>query len=337
MRSHLWLLCSLALLGGLAGCSQPSAGGPEADMARYCQAHGESAGSQTADAGPGLGWFQLGTLLSAAQDGPAPTTVEADGEALTVDLAEDELVGPAYLTRRGPAYRDDFWRSAGRDAKELPASIWYDSKQLIREPIFWVGMGVAGVAGIAINATGVDETVADQTDGHRHLNKTFDGIGGFFGSPAVHFPLAGAMYAAGYYIEDDKLFETSKTLINALAINGIITQGLKWAVRTESPNGDELGWPSGHTSSTFTFATVMYRAYGPYVGVPLLAFAGFVGYERIDARNHDFSDVISGMVIGITVGYLVGNEHEHRIFGMEPAPYVDPETGAFGLALRKEW
>ena len=93
---------------------------------------------------------------------------------------------------------------------------------------------------------------------------------------------------------DVKSYETSKTLISALIINGLADIALKEAVRTRSPNGDPLGWPSGHTSSSFTVATVIYEEYGPLAGVPLFAFASFVGYERIDARNHDFSDVISG-------------------------------------------
>jgi membrane-associated phospholipid phosphatase len=111
---------------------------------------------------------------------------------------------------------------------------------------------------------------------------------------------------------------------------------LKLALRTESPNGDEMGWPSGHTSSSFAFATYLANEYGPWVGVPAYAFAAFVGYERVDARNHDFSDVISGAFIGIAVGHAVYRNHQPKVLGMDIIPYVHPE-GAVGIALCKEF
>ena len=79
------------------------------------------------------------------------------------------------------------------------------------------------------------------------------------------------------------------------------------------------------------------EAYGPWVGVPMFAFASFVGYERIDARNHDFSDVISGALIGIAIGHAVSQNHQTRILGMEILPFANPRTGAVGLALTRSW
>ena len=78
------------------------------------------------------------------------------------------------------------------------------------------------------------------------------------------------------------------------------------------------------------------EAYGPWVGVPAYAFASYVGFERLDARNHNFSDVISGALIGIAIGYAVGEKHKPKILGMDVVPYVD-DRGAAGLALLKNW
>jgi len=272
-------------------------------------------------------WLTLGAALAAG-------SANADTAGDVQDPPGDYTPWPY---RVGPAYPDDDWRSFGRDVRELPETIWDDTKAVFTDPVALVGILAAGAAGIAINATGVDDAVAKRTDGHRQLCKEADGIGGFFGSPAFHFPLAAVMYGAGLVGDDTKLYETSKTLMNALAINGTFTLLLKWATRTESPNDDENGWPSGHTSSSFCVATVMHKTYGPWVGVPLFAFAGYVGYERIDARNHDFSDVVSGMLIGIAVGHAVANNHETKVLGMEVIPYADPATGAVGLGLMKAW
>ena len=81
----------------------------------------------------------------------------------------------------------------------------------------------------------------------------------------------------------------------------------------------------------------MYEAYGPWVGIPLFAFAGFVGYERLSARNHDFSDVIGGAFLGIAIGHAVAKNHIPKIFGFHVLPYTDPRRGGVGIALHKRF
>ncbi|MCJ7544594.1 MAG: phosphatase PAP2 family protein [Phycisphaerae bacterium] len=276
---------------------------------------------------------------------------DAGGDWLSVgaQLAQTERAaeapaapaGAAYVPwqeRRGPAYPGDFWHSFGRDAKELPATLWDDTKVTFTSPTSWILFGLAGAAGIALHGNNGDDQVADHYTRHgSQLNTFWDSVGDAGGNPGTHFALAGAAYLCSLAKGDTKTYEVSKTLLNALIINGLFTEALKVAARTESPNGDEMGWPSGHASSSFCFATVMHEAYGPWVGVPLFGFATFVGYERIDARNHDFSDVISGALIGIAVGHAVSTHHQPRILGMDVIPYVNPEKGALGIALTKTW
>ncbi len=243
-----------------------------------------------------------------------------------------------WSKRRGPAHADDFWRSFGRDAKELPATIWDDTKYTFTDPWTLVALGGAAAAGIALDATNMNGTVADHyTKNGSQLSKCGDMIGDVGGNPGLHFGVAGAMYFGSLATGDVKTYEISKTLINALAINGLTTLALKGIVNNESPNGDPFGWPSGHTSSTFCLATVMHEAYGPKVGIPLFIFASFVGYERIDARNHDFNDVISGAIIGIAIGHAVMQNHQPRILGFDVIPWSDPANNAVGIALMKEF
>ena len=254
----------------------------------------------------------------------------------------DAAPGPGQYTpwrdRRGAAYAGEVWRSFGRDVKELPATIWDDTVATAKNPLSLGLLVATAVTGITLSGTnGNDQVERHFTRNSSQLNTFWDTVGDVGGNPGMHFAVAGAMYFTSLARSDIKTYEVSKTLINALAINGLVTLGLKGLVRTESPNGDEFGWPSGHTSSTFTFATVMYEAYGPWVGIPLFAFASYVGYERIDARNHDFSDVISGALIGIAIGHAVAQNHKMKIFGMDVVPYTDPSRGAVGVALTKQW
>ncbi len=94
------------------------------------------------------------------------------------------------------------------------------------------------------------------------------------------------------------------------------------------------------TSSAFTAAAVLNEYYGPWVGVPSLALAGLVGYQRIDSRVHDFSDVVFGAMMGYIVGTSIARNDKAEfpeLFGMKVLPYVDPYTGASGIALLKTW
>ena len=243
-----------------------------------------------------------------------------------------------WRQRRGPAWPGDFWRSFGRDAKELPATLWDDTTATFTNPWTWAGLGAAVAAGVTLDAANVNGCVADHYHKNRsQLNSFWDSVGDVGGNPGLHFAVAGAMYFTSLYQQDVKHYEVSKALINALAINGLTTLALKGVANSESPNGDDFGWPSGHTSSTFCFATVMHEAYGPWVGVPLFAFATFVGYERIDARNHDFHDVISGAMIGIAIGHAVYQNHQPKILGFDVMPYSDPARGTVGIALVKQF
>ena len=337
---HGWrLVWAAALAGSLAGgCDlrheNPFAGAPDLSARAVETAVGDypscspEADAAEAPAGKTLTWLELGRYMA--------VTIGADEPA-----EADEPAGLTYVhwkERRGPAFPGDLWRSFGRDVKELVPTMWDDTKATFADPWALVGLGLAGASGIAICASDADDSVADHYTEHgSQLSKCGDMIGDVGGNPGLHFAFAGAMYFTSLARDDVRNYEVSKALINALAINGLTTIALKGIARTDSPNGDPFGWPSGHTSSTFCLATVMHEAYGPWVGVPLFAFASFVGYERIDARNHDFSDVISGAFIGIAIGHAVMKNHKTRIAGMELIPLADPATGTVGIALAKKF
>ncbi len=286
-------------------------------------------GPAAAAAGPS--WLALGAAMADdAADRQGPSGAPGADPAHT---PVDRPYVPR-AERRGPAYPGRLWQSFGRDAKELLPMIWEDTVATATNPVSLVMLGMAGAAGITLNASEVDEKIAGHYERRGHqLNGFWDGVGDVGGNPGLHFALAGALYFGSLAAEDVKNYETSKTMLSALAINGITTLALKGAARTNAPNGDPCGWPSGHTSSSFCMATVVYEAYGPLWGVPAYAFAAYVGYERIDARNHDFSDVISGALIGVAIGHAVAANHRPKMFGMDVVPYVDSRRGGVGLAL----
>ena len=359
MRSILWTCAAAvaALAGAASEADAAIGGGYRGPGARTWGQTMVPLPAEPAPAAPR--WLSAPSGLAAAAWHPAPAepTVRTDamdedptwlamGEAIAADAAAaTRPAAPApppgqtyvpYAQRRGRAYPGDFWTSFGRDAKELLPMAWDDTKATATNPFSLVCLGLAGATGLALSGSNGDDQVERHFDRHHTLSKFWDGVGDVGGNPGTHFAVAGAMYILSGINGDTKTYEVSKTLLSALAINGLTTMALKVAVRTDSPNGDPLGWPSGHTSSSFCMATVLAESYGPWVGVPAFAFASFVGYERLAARNHDFSDVVSGALIGIAIGHAVSQHHKMKVFGMDVVPYADPRGGA-GLALSRRW
>jgi len=339
---------ALVVLAGLAGCGEPPdelfrqalrqrrAAPMAAPPARAAEAVGNEA-----DAEP--------TLFLATEMGSAPAAGEPAGPSARPDADADAAaaaeVAPdkpdlPYVPRRqrrGPAYPGDFWRSFGRDAQELPAMVWDDTVAAATDPGCLLLLAGAGVTGITLSGRGGNDQVEAHFTKHGHqLNTFWDTVGDVGGNPGTHFAVAGALYFGALARGDDRNYEVSKSLLSALSINGALTLAIKGAAHTEVPNGGENGWPSGHTSSSFCFAAVLHRHYGPWVGIPLYLGAAYVGYERIDAQNHDFHDVISGALIGLAIGHAVAAEHQPKVLGMDVLPYADPRGGV-GLALYKRW
>ncbi len=237
---------------------------------------------------------------------------------------------------RGPL--PGFWDTVKRDIKLMPRSMWEDTKKVYSDPGNLIILAGAGAVSLAVRNTGVDGKIDDS---HGKNNDTLkndwsDAIA-TMGNPGFHFALAGLWYLIGQQEQDTKTYEVGRTMFNALSITGVSTLVLKVAANTDSPNGEGNAWPSGHTSSSFAMAAVLNVSYGPWVGIPSYALAALAGFQRIDDQEHDFSDVIFGMALGIVVGHTVADGHRPQLFGGEITSYVSPDSGTSGIAWVKSF
>ncbi|MHC4442560.1 MAG: phosphatase PAP2 family protein [Planctomycetota bacterium] len=239
---------------------------------------------------------------------------------------------PTSDIERGPL--PGFFETAKRDLKAAPRILWDDTKAVYTDPwnlVFLVG---AGGASLALRPE-VDDDIEDYYQDHHTFSQDWRDAFSVAGNPGLHFALAGVWYYAGQQMQDDKTYEVGKNMFSALAITGLSTMLLKVSANTDSPNGEQWAWPSGHVSSTMAMATILNDAYGPLVGVPMFGLTALVGIERLDDREHHFSDLIFGAALGWVVAETVIKEHAPQIFGGEIRPYIDPINQHTGIAWVK--
>lgn len=110
----------------------------------------------------------------------------------------------------------------------------------------------------------------------------------------VAIPAAAAIMTL---VKSDK--EGSWQFIKVFATTAVLTEGLKYAIHEKRPNGDQHSFPSGHTSAAFAGAGFIQQRYGWTYGAPAYIAASFVGYSRIESKNHYYYDVLAGAAIGI--------------------------------------
>jgi len=285
--------------------------------------------------------------LAAVQGGddPAAPGIEAPGFRLAADQVEeyplDENATPSdtgevstggAAVERGPL--PGFLDTVKRDLKEAPGLLWQDTKKVFGDPLNLVFLLGAGGVSLALRAE-VEDDIEDYYDHTHSFKEDWRDAFGAAGNPVTHFALAGVWYLVGQQSQDAKTYEVGKRMVSALTITGVTTMFLKVAANTESPNGEELGWPSGHVSSTMAMATVLNDAYGPVVGVPMFGLTALVGAERLDSGEHHLSDLIFGAALGWVVAETVMKEHRPEIFGGQIVPYADPVNGTAGVAWFK--
>lgn len=272
--------------------------------------------------------LHLGIIESLPQDKSPPLSASQPASADADRDARDR-----HWNRRRPLPR--FLDTLERDLKELPGDLWHDTKNVYGRPINLVILGASYGGALALQEAGPDDTVERHFDNSNVFKRDWRDVFATAGNPAVHFALAGVWYLAGQQTQNDDTYQVGRTLFSALAINGLTVMAGQLATSDDAPNGQWGTFPSGHTSSSFCFASVMHEAYGPVAGIPLYGLAALVGVERLDSQEHYFSDVVFGAIMGTLIGHSVASGHDPEVFGFKVVPYADPYEGGAGIALYK--
>ena len=229
---------------------------------------------------------------------------------------------------------DSFEYSAAKDLRVLPERVWTEGGEILLKPDNLTALLLAGGASVIMRQHAdqrIEEEIYEKEENRIFPEFTERSLD-FLGGPGFHFGATGLWYGLAAAGKDDINRERAWTMMTALSITGAATMSLKLIVNDDTPNGKPLAWPSGHTSSSFTVASVLDEFYGPWVGIPAYIGAGAVGYRMMETGDHWPSDVVFGAVLGWIVGHGVAGKGKLEIAGFELVPYMN-EFGGSGVGL----
>lgn len=187
----------------------------------------------------------------------------------------------------------------------LPARVLRDAAHLAgRKPLFVVAAGGA----MAALLHPADAAIVNRFKAEAGPEEALDG-GSIAGDGWVQAGTAAGVYAVGLLSHHDAAAALGSELLEAQAVNGIVTTGVKYAVDRTRPNGGHRSFPSGHSSAAFATADVFEQRFGWKIGVLAYAGATYVVLSRLGEHAHYPSDTIFGAAVGIASARSVGARH----------------------------
>jgi len=140
------------------------------------------------------------------------------------------------------------------------------------------------------------------------------------GQTFVELGLIGGFYVFGHAQHSPRAVETARLSLESLIDSTIVVSALKAVTQRPRPNEYNgrgtfftggSSFPSGHSSSAWSIATVVAYEYQnqPLVKYGAYAAAAAIGLSRYSGRNHFLSDIVVGSALGFYTGRLVYRTH----------------------------
>ena len=163
-------------------------------------------------------------------------------------------------------------------------------------------LGSAALA--ALVATTIDQNVKAYAQDKGLLPEKVSHFGDMYGGYWAHWIIWSSIVGTSMAKKENNYF-SEKLEFSTLAMitNGVITELMKRSFGRVRPNGGCCkSFPSGHTSHSFTVATIANELYGNEIGLAAYSLAALVATSRIHDNKHYLSDVIFGAALGTAIG-----------------------------------
>jgi membrane-associated phospholipid phosphatase len=224
-----------------------------------------------------------------------------------------------------------------------------DTKDIVTSPLRWDKndwLKASLVVGVTLGLYAFDDDINEWIQDNRH-----DDIADFaehFGDGKIVLPPLVLFYAAGHIANNNKVKRTALLTIENVVITGVFTQIMKYSFQRHRPRtgdpydswdgpgggGDNLAFPSGHTSLAFSIATPIATEYKDNLIVPPLAYglASLVGWSRMNDNAHWASDVFMGASLGYLTGKAICKLHEDENSRFTIQPVLDQTSSSVILS-----
>jgi len=227
------------------------------------------------------------------------------------------IYGQNFLSLSDELVRDS-WQNAGQ---------WFTKPTEVKKSAL-IGLGAISL----VSATMVwDEQLQPQlAQGDQIQSSTFSQISEPFGNPLKMGILAlGTYYTAGY-LKNERLQGASSAAVQAMLTAGMAAVTVKLLVHRVRPeeqiiydpyqfkgasfSGDNLSFPSGHSTIAFALASSIssFYEYDLSIAIPLYAVASLTALQRVYDYKHWPSDVLAGAFLGAWIGAKVGQWQRTR-------------------------
>jgi membrane-associated phospholipid phosphatase len=142
-------------------------------------------------------------------------------------------------------------------------------------------------------------------------------------------------FSYGLYADDDESLQATEHMAKASLYTLFVTGALKTAIKERRPGypEDRASFPSGHSSMSFAFASVVAARHGWFWGGMSYGAATYISVSRINDDWHYLHDVLVGMGIGASYGWGLYYAYENGLpfqFALVPLPRGGI-AGTFGL------
>ena len=198
-----------------------------------------------------------------------------------------------------------------------------DGSSLLREIAPVIPAIAVTSGGLLITGSQYDVPFLDNVQqGYRGGWAMYLDITNEMGGKKVGLPLL-AVFGSTLLTRNQRLQDAAFTSLESWLYAGVITQSLKYIFGRYRPEEDlgsgifrpfsgHTSFPSGHTTAAFALITPWVLYYPHPLTYGLFALSAGTAMARIAHDKHWPSDVIMGVVIGVTVGKWLTNRHNPK-------------------------
>lgn len=132
-------------------------------------------------------------------------------------------------------------------------------------------------------------------------------VGDYIGYGFLNIAYSSYFLWKGKYRDDPKALKAAEHMIRASTYALAVTQTIKYTVNEKRPGypDDNHSFPSGHSSASFAFASVVAAQHGWGWGGLAHGAATFIAISRYNDDFHYLHDITAGITIGASFGWGV--------------------------------